>query len=817
MPDFEIETPDGRTITIEAADEATALRGAQEWVAANPRDVKAEADAEVRTGAEQPDFRGGGFFGDWGRRAQRFSDMVTDPLGLQDEIVGAGQAARALVTSGGDLAAAGDAYTKGAERIRAERRVAREDNGYLGTAAEILGGVGASKVATLPTALAPTALETAKQAFKAGAGTGAFTGATNAEGGALERAEGAMIGGAIGGVAGPLISNVAVPLVSRGVAAGNAALNYGKTALQGAQNPRQAAIDAVADQTLDAELPIAAIRARVQPPTSRQLQQAGLTDQDLADIISRQANGESAASVASTYGITDATARKYFQRYRANNPTPVTLLDIAAEEKGYQGAMPLLRRARANNAIAPDSNVLAKLETRQGEQAGRVADILQKSKILGDDGVERELDDAVLHLAGQAKAEERAAYALVHQQQQDISLGGVLRKWQGRLAERHGRVAKGLQEAVDAFKEKAMVEGRGSAPMNMLRLQEAKEKLAKMQSEGADYAKVSRQRRLVRTMEAQEDFTNPLVAKRIKPVMTVQKFLDAREEIDQLVKNSLDQFGKPTPLTAALTELRTELNGAARASNKHLAAADARFHDNRTTEELVRQGQKLATGLNTRTREQMREFSSLTPTQQEVLRTSFEQALANKALTTTDGNNAARAFQNQGFRNIIEAFYPPSAGARIYERGQTMLRNLKRESISSTVANFATNSKNSPTALILQDVDEGMADVNAAADLATGGWTKLRENLSKRLARQIGSRAAGAQMQIVAETDPAKLLPLLNELEASIAARAVKSPSGQMVAPKELVMQLRQLRAMNQPGVAGQAGLQLGELGSPQQ
>src|SRR5690606_29671442 len=36
MPVFTIQAPDGRKIRIEAGDEATAMRGAQEWAASNP-------------------------------------------------------------------------------------------------------------------------------------------------------------------------------------------------------------------------------------------------------------------------------------------------------------------------------------------------------------------------------------------------------------------------------------------------------------------------------------------------------------------------------------------------------------------------------------------------------------------------------------------------------------------------------------------------------------------------------------------------------------------------------------------------------------
>lgn len=52
MPKYTIQSPDGRKITIEAVDEATAVRGAQEWTAANPKQSskdKALVDARKAT------------------------------------------------------------------------------------------------------------------------------------------------------------------------------------------------------------------------------------------------------------------------------------------------------------------------------------------------------------------------------------------------------------------------------------------------------------------------------------------------------------------------------------------------------------------------------------------------------------------------------------------------------------------------------------------------------------------------------------------------------------------------------------------------
>jgi hypothetical protein len=804
MPVFEIQTPDGRTLDIEAPDEATAIAGAQEWYAAN-KDPKKVADAEVRAGTNEPDFRGGGFFGDFGRKAQRFSDMVTDPLGLQDEIVGAGQFARELVTSGGDLEKAKEGYTRGAERIRAERRVAREDNGYLGTAAEIAGSLGSGKIATNAPTIALGAWETAKQAAKAGGLYGGITGATNAEGGVTERAGGAVAGGLTGAVLGPAISNIAVPGAARLFGAGKDAYNYAARQVHAARNPEAAAVDAVADQMVESSLSPAAVRAAIAPRISSNLAQRGLTDADAAEIVSRALHGESAASIGQSYGIGDKAVRRYLKEFRENNPTPLNILDVAVEQKNYQGAMPLLRRARANYGIAPDNNIAAELESRQLAQPGRVADRLQQSAVVGDDQVARKLDDQVRYLEGTAKKEENAAYKAVRAQQADVDVSSVLREARRRAQGRHGEIGTSVNKAVDMFFEPELREA-AQGPMIAFRIREQEDKVARLTSEAmqtGDYSKAATEQLRLAAMREQDEFSRPLKSVAVgQPIKDVQKFLDARQELDQMIARSLDNQGKPTPLTAELTAFRTEINYQARQTNPALEAADARFYGNRRSDELIKEGQQLAVGLNPRSREAMRDFETLTPTQQEVFRTAFEQNLANKALSVTDGNGAARQFQSQGFREIVEAFYPKKAGPEIYARGQKMLRDLKRESISTTTSNFATNRQNSPTGFILNDMDEALQNVRAGADLATGRFGKLLENLSNRLAKQIGAQAAGHQLRIVTQTDPALLLPLLNRLEVAAQSSAAR---------RAKVTDVRALRAMNRPGVAAVVGQEAGQ------
>jgi hypothetical protein len=789
MAIFTIKTPDGRELDIEAADESTAVAGAKDWVSKNPK----KSDRELLKEEVRKD-------DSFGSRFRRFSDQVMDPFGLFDEISGAGAAMRATVT-GED---AGAEYTKAAEQQLAQREVAREANGWTGTAAEVVGGMGLGA----PKLAAPVvqgAWNTLVGAAKAGAGGGAVAGAGQAEsrpgaglGEAIaDRALGAAQGGAIGAVAGPVVSNVIAPAVARTVGGAKSAYDFAKRQLAAAQNPEQAAIDSVADQMLQAGTDPTRLRQAVSPPPSGILQGRGMTEEDMADLISRIAQGEDAGTVASAYGISERVARKYFKEYKEGMPTPSNMLDLAVEEQGYQGAMPMLRRARANYVLAPDANIAQTLENRQVAQPGRVSDMIRTSKATTHDGDELGLDDTMKYLTTTAKAAERQAYADVYAQQQDIDVSGVIKDARRAASRRQGEIGQQMNKAIDLFFEPEM-RASASAPMSMLRLQEAGEKLRRLEARYAetgdrgDYLKLARQRRLHRTLEAQEDFTHPL--KQVKvgtPIKDVRRFVDARQELDQMIKRS-KQDGQDTPLTGELTKLRQGLNFEARKSNQALTVADARFHDDRTVERLIEEGQKLGVSLNPRSREAMREFGTLTPVQQGVVRTAFEDNLANIALNTTDGNAAAKRFQSEGFRQLVEAFYPKSQ-PEVYRRGQALIKRLKRESITTNTGQFVTNSRNSPTALIASDVDSAMQNAAAAADLATGRFGKLLERVSDKLAKQYGAEAAGHQLRIVTETDPAKLLPLLRRLEASFATASQRQGK---------VHDARALRSVNRPAVA---------------
>lgn len=173
------------------------------------------------------------------------TDQVMDVVGVQDEMVGAGEAYKAFAKKAGPLKmlgtaflgaaaaaapgaaghilgridpeaseAASAAYDKAAERVRAERRVAREK---FGIAPDIVGGLGSSALSKGGQVVSKGVnalrgfLSTVGQSAKAGAKAGAVAGFAQGEGGVTNRLVGAGYGAGTGAVAAPLISHVAAP------------------------------------------------------------------------------------------------------------------------------------------------------------------------------------------------------------------------------------------------------------------------------------------------------------------------------------------------------------------------------------------------------------------------------------------------------------------------------------------------------------------------------------------------------------------------------------------------------------------------------
>lgn len=217
MPVFTIQAPDGRKIKIEAADEQTAIRGAQEWVAANPKtEAPSIQKLEGGPGTEgfaapapkalqrEPDAIGG--FNEFSNAVQTgFNKGMT--LGFGDELyagVAAPFAAAGSMLSGGgfDLGKAYNEQLDLTRKVNADRSAA---NPIASAAGEVTGAI----VNPL-SRLGGGPLKSAATGAGLGAAYGFGTGETMDE-----RLSGAGMGALGGGVAGAI-----APVVAKGV--GNA-------------------------------------------------------------------------------------------------------------------------------------------------------------------------------------------------------------------------------------------------------------------------------------------------------------------------------------------------------------------------------------------------------------------------------------------------------------------------------------------------------------------------------------------------------------------------------------------------------------------
>lgn len=577
--------------------------------------------------------------------------------------------------------------------------------------------------------------------------------------------------GLAGGIALPNVGNIG----ARMYGAGNSAMNYAGRQIERARDPVTAAYRDVADAGVESGMDFQAAQRAVSPPTSANLQGRGFTENDLADIISRQLGGENADDIVRDYAhlvdnrgrsLTGDTARGYLQQYQNQNPVDLNVVDLAKLQRGTGGAMPLSNQARADMAIADDPIAAQRLIERQRAQPGRVAEAIEQSGVEG-----RNLEDELARLSGVGREEERAAYALVHQNAQPVDLRPVIGAGRRRASQRGGEISGKLNEAVDLFFEPTLGQ-RPQSPATALRITELEERLADAAASAKpDQKKIAWLERRLATAREQDEFGRPLKQNNVgQPITDMRRFLDARRELDQMISRSM-QDGRPTPLTQELTGFRTRINAAARRNNDALTQADARFSENRTIERIIGRGGDLAKRLTPQSRRALREFEGMTPTQQEIMRVAFERRMMDDALNVKRGNAAADQFGTEAFDEIVATLYPAPRSARgpqrtaetqVHHRGQDLIERLRTEAVTTETARDALSG--SRTAALQDDMAQMMEGPRAAADALTGRFGKLLENLSNRLTRQIGKRAAQERIRILTDTDPATRLSTLRRL-----------------------------------------------------
>ena len=253
----------------------------------------------------------------------RLTHLAEDQLGLRDELVGLGQGTKALAKTG-SWDEASKAYNDAAEYARAEKRIAREKEGWVGTAAELTGGlatVGPGKSimrnatgelipavrdaaapaqrvpffrqdpnliprATAPAEAAPGFLRRVGTNAAAGATFGAEKGFAEGEGGFGERAENAAKDSLTGLIAGPIIGE-AIPAT---LGLGNNIARYAGRNLHEGLNPQLGSDRAITRTMEEAGITPQEIIDQVVPGISAQLGRRAYTQPEVEALVARASN-----------------------------------------------------------------------------------------------------------------------------------------------------------------------------------------------------------------------------------------------------------------------------------------------------------------------------------------------------------------------------------------------------------------------------------------------------------------------------------------------------------------------------------------------
>jgi hypothetical protein len=681
-------------------------------------------------------------------------------------------------------------YEKLLEEVRGQQRKFQERHPGGALATEIAGGFLVPAAGIGRIAQGAKTLERVKQSAKLGATYGGVAGYGYGEGGTYNRLKSALQSGATGAVLSPVLTEAVVPgVVQLGKGIKDAA-RYGERAVESVRDPKQTAIKTVADTLVESGVEPQDLRALVlqgkdgAPLLSAALRKRGFSDENLADLIASRMEGVDPATIAAAHtaegrNITARTVNDYFKRYQANNPTPMNIGDMAQELAGPGRAQPVLRLGRRSYSLADEGGVAQsadELLSRQMEQPGRIGQIVKRS------GGDQDFEARLTGLRTTAKADEQAAYRTAYADEQPFDLRPVIKEARARVSRRGGEISQKMSDAIDLLFEPSLAQ-RPQSPSGALRLKEAAERVTEAQQKGAAPEVVSRLQRRLAVMRDQDQFSRPLARRKIgQPITTLRSYVDARRDLSQMISRSY-QDGRPTPLTAELTQLRQALNEQVKSTNPAFAAADAQFSGNRAAEALLERGAKTGKTLTPKTRAEIRDFRTMTPAQQEIYRVAFEQSLADAALNTKDWAAAANQFQTPAFRKVVEAFYPKTAGKDIYQRGKYILRNLRREAFTTATKNMYT--AGSRTAELASDMERGVETAKTAANVLTGRFWSVLENLQSRLTTQLGADGATEVMRVLSETQPRELLRTLNKL-----ARAAQSTKQRQA----YVMVIREVR-----------------------
>ena len=604
------------------------------------------------------------------------------------------------------------------------------------------------------------------------------TGAGTATEAAKERGAGAL-GQAMAGIAGGFATPLAASMALRAGNVGTQAAKYASEASASAANPREYALQKMAEKGEKAGVAWEAARDLVSPKPSpqlinrfnaiRQAQGAQLTPKQIAaqnmewtaDIVSRALGGEELGTIASEYGLHPGTVTRYMERYQAANPTPINMVDIARQQVNEGGAQPVIRFARAAEGIADSPVGAQRLVARQLEQPGRAVAMIQdatseaelarrlqgvtgqaqrnavKAQFRQDRAQGRELDAAQEQISGRVRDEAERNYQRLHALPPivvDENLAKILNQPYARAEWNEGA---------------ALAEASGAGPVP--NFEEMTKTYGLKQKPGLGLTKKEGNLQPPEQYESMQNLPAGVVPGTEIPVKALDYFQRALREdakqggakgfalnqIRQRVIEALD----PQVLSAGHQPLVPGFRQTMTAYRTGQADLDA-----------LQAGETFAVkNLGSKSRETLREFDNMTDSQKHLFRLGAARAMMDEV--SKPGADVVAKFLGPGARQQIKRVFPK-------EQAERMIKAFEWENAASrTNKDILAGSRTAP---MTSDMEKMMSVPRAAADVWTGRWGRLLENLSNRIAYSIGEQQARHIQDIATQSSPSEFLSNLN-------------------------------------------------------
>ena len=156
-------------------------------------------------------------------------------------------------------------------------------------------------------------------------------------------------------------------------------LRWGNRAGAEARNPTLGSDRDILEGLARSNLTPQQLQAAVIPDISAALVRRGFTGRQIAQLVQRGLDGESAATLGAEFGLSPGTVRGYIDAFRAGNITPMNAMDLAEEVGGPGGSKPLTRLANSRQIISGDVVPAQRLFERQRGQAARATRLVDQA------------------------------------------------------------------------------------------------------------------------------------------------------------------------------------------------------------------------------------------------------------------------------------------------------------------------------------------------------------------------------------------------------------------------------------------------------